>query len=765
MSALRLLVVEDSADDAALIVREVERAWPELEWRRVETAHELEAAFANEFWDAIVADYTLPGLDVLEVLRSVHEYGYDGPFVVVSGTVEEEMTVAAMRAGAHDYVMKNNLRRLVPALERELAEARLRAEARADRRRLGEAEEIYRRLVRQLPGLVWTTDRALRVTASSGAAATPAPAVKHNAVVGLPVEELGATIGLFDAAQHRRALAGEHAVYEASWAGRDYLVHVEPFLDAHGAAEGCIGVALDLTERQDAARALRESEARFRTLIENSLDVTLVLEADATVRYASPSAERVLGFPPDELVGRSAFELVHTDDAPALAEIFRLGSGAPGATRTTTYRALHRDGSWRLTEAVGLNMLADPAVRGMVITSRDITVRRSLEERLNQAERLEAIGQLAGGIAHDFNNVLLVIRGYASVLRGELADPQQVADVDEITKAADRAANLTRQLLVFGRRQVLQPRLLSIPAVVSDLESLLRSAVSEDIELGLALDGDAPTVVADPTQIEQVLVNLVVNSRDAMPEGGAITVGASGAELLETDDTATPPLVPGTYATLSVADTGTGIPEDVVPHMFEPFFTTKEEGVGTGLGLSTVYGIVTQSGGSIAVDTAPGAGTAITVYLPAAGGDVSEPAEEEERESVLEGGRESVLLVEDEAPVRELVRRVLERAGYRVHTAALPGEALQVLDAGEDVDLLLTDVVMPEMSGYQLAALVRRDRPGIRTLFISGYAHAAAQAALSVDGDAVLLQKPFAPSELARAVRHVLDGTLPPEPA
>ena len=762
MSTLRLLLVEDSADDAALIAREVERAWPELEWRRVETADELEAAFADESWDAVVADYTLPSLDALETLRRVHEYGYDGPFIVVSGTVEEETTVAAMRAGAHDYVMKGNLRRLVPALERELAEARLRVEARADRRRLGDAQEVYRRLVRQLPGLVWTTDLTLSITASSGAAAL-GPALAQGAVVGAFVEQLSLSISLFDLEQHRRALDGEHAAYEASWGGGDYLVHVKPFLDERGEIAGTIGAALDLTERRAAERALAESEARFRALIESSLDLTFVLEADATVRYASPSAERVLGLAPDELVGRSAFDLVHPDDAPALAEIFRLGSGAPGATRTTTYRALHRDGSWRLTEAVGLNMLADPAVRGMVITSRDITARRSLEARLSQSERLEAIGQLAGGIAHDFNNVLLVIRGYASVLRGELADPQQLADVDEITKAADRAANLTRQLLVFGRRQVLQPRLVSIPAVVSDLESLLRSAVSEDIELELALDGESPSVVADPTQIEQVLVNLVVNSRDAMPEGGTITIGISAVQLHAADNTATPPLVPGTYTALSVTDTGSGIPEDVVTHVFEPFFTTKEEEVGTGLGLSTVYGIVTQSGGSIGVRTEPGDGTSITVYLPAASGDASEPAEETEPESESEGGRESVLLVEDEEPVRELVRRVLERDGYRVHAAALPGEALRVLEAGERVDLLLTDVVMPEMSGYQLAALARRDRPGIRTLFISGYAHAAAQAALSVDGDAVLLQKPFAPSELARAVRHVLDGTLPPE--
>ncbi len=297
---------------------------------------------------------------------------------------------------------------------------------------------------------------------------------------------------------------------------------------------------------------------------------------------------------------------------------------------------------------------------------------------------------------------------------------------------------------------------------MSDLESLLRSAVSEDIELALALDDDAPSVVADPTQIEQVLVNLVVNSRDSMPEGGTITIGVSAVRFDAASDTATPPLVPGTYTALSVTDTGSGIPEDVLAHMFEPFFTTKEEGVGTGLGLSTVYGIVTQSGGSIGVSTTLGDGTTITVYLPTASGEASEPGDETAPESAPVPGQESVLLVEDEEPVRELVRRVLERAGYRVHAAALPGEALRVLEAGEQVDLLLTDVVMPEMSGYQLAALARRDRPGIRTLFISGYAHAAAQAALSVDGDAVLLQKPFAPSELARAVRHVLDGTLPP---
>ena len=588
--------------------------------------------------------------------------------------------------------------------------------------------------------------------------------MEHNAVVGVPVEELGVTIGLFDAAQHRRALAGEHAVYEASWAGRDYLVHVEPFLDARGAAEGCIGVALDLTERQDAARALQESEARFRTLIENSLDVTLVLEADATVRYASPSAERVLGFPPDELVGRSAFDLVHADDAPALAEIFRLGSGAPGATRTTTYRALHRDGSWRLTEAVGLNMLADPAVRGMVITSRDITARRSLEERLNQSERLEAIGQLAGGIAHDFNNVLLVIRGYASVLRGELTDPQQVADVDEITKATDRAANLTRQLLVFGRRQVLAPRLVSIP----DGRARPRVAAAERGLRGHRARARSSTTMrprSSPTRPRSSRYSSTSSSTRVTrcPRAARSRVGVAACRSTSRTTPRHRRSCPG-RTRRSPSPTPAPASRRTSSRTCSSRSSRRRRRGSARASVSppstgSSRRAAARSGCAPRREKAP----SIIVYLPAAGGEVGEPEDEPTPESALEQGRESVLLVEDEEPVRELVRRVLERAGYRVHAAALPGEALQVLETGEPIDLLLTDVVMPEMSGYQLAALVRRARPEIRTLFISGYAHAAAQAALSVDGDAVLLQKPFAPTELARAVRHVLDGTLPPE--
>ena len=500
--------------------------------------------------------------------------------------------------------------------------------------------------------------------------------------------------------------------------------------------------------------ALRETEARFRALIENSLDVTAILGADSAVTYISRSVERILGYSPDELIGVTSFDFVHPDDTEVLRAVFEQASQDMGVTQPMEFRARHKDGTWRVMEAIALNLLADPAVKGLVVTARDVTARRAIEERLRQSDRLEAVGELAGGVAHDFNNVLLVIRGYSSVLRSTLEDPQQIADVDEIARAADRAANLTRQLLAFGRRQVLQPRLLSLAEVVRGTEALLRHSIPESIEFRLELENDVAPVIADPSQMEHVLVNLLVNARDAMSGRGTITVTVGERELTGTEDGISPPLQAGRYVVLTVADTGAGIADDVLPHIFEPFFTTKEGGVGTGLGLSTVYGIIAQSGGGVEVRSS-GGGVTFTAYLPQATG----PMEDDRWVNTagagsLTRGNERVLLVEDEDPVRELVRRVLESAGYEVLAAGLPSEAERLLDGGARVDLLLTDVVMPEMSGYDLAARVLERRPEIRMLFMSGYSHRVPGAEIA-KGE--LLKKPFAPEQLARAVRAALD--------
>jgi two-component system, cell cycle sensor histidine kinase and response regulator CckA len=604
----------------------------------------------------------------------------------------------------------------------------------------------------QLPGFVWTTDGTLRIDFSLG---IPGDAA------GRTIEELAGSVPLFDLSRHIRALSGEHAHYETSWAGRDYLVHVQPRFDERGAPSGCAAVALDVTERCASEQAIREREELFRQLVENVHEVFWVSRAETGLVYVSPAFEQIWGRSADEYFDNPMgfFETLHPDDRELFVREWSRDRLRPS---THTFRIVRPDGEVRWIRLRSAPIFDDD---GSVIrvggTAEDITAVVDLEERLGQAARLEAIGQLAGGVAHDFNNVLLVIRGYSSVLQSVLEDSQQRADVEEIAKAADRAASLTRQLLAFGRRQVLQPTLLSVGDVVRDLESLLRRTIRENVELDLLLDDDVPPVVADPAQIEQVLVNLIVNARDSMRDGGSLVVSVRGVELAEAESGISPPPPPGPYVALTVADSGCGIADDALPHIFEPFFTTKDEGIGTGLGLSTVYGIVVQSGGGVGVRTRVDEGTSVTVYLPAGAGEVGNERQARVREP-LEAGSETILLVEDEDPVRELVRRVLADAGYRVLPASRPSEAERLLAGESDVDLLLTDVVMPEMSGHELAARIRGSRPEIRTLFISGYVHEVADAS-QLEGR--LLKKPFAPTELTRAVRRVLDGPLPAEAA
>jgi two-component system, cell cycle sensor histidine kinase and response regulator CckA len=505
----------------------------------------------------------------------------------------------------------------------------------------------------------------------------------------------------------------------------------------------------------DLRSAYEASEARFRTLIENSADITVIIDTEGVMTYASPSLTTVLGYAPADLVGRVGSLFVHPDDE---AEMRNAREGIDDAAPLVTplFRAQHADGSWRWLEAKGIDLRSDPSVKGMVYTVRDCTAQQDLERRVRQSERLEAIGQLAGGISHDFNNVLLVIRGYTSLLRSSLDDPALIADVDEIAAAAERAAELTRQLLAFSRRQVMTPALVDLRDVVRGIQSLLRRSVTEDIEMTFDLENDVAAVLADAGQMEQVLLNLVLNARDASADGGAINVSVTPV-VLSDEANVSPPLAAGAYVAVGVSDNGSGIDAASLPHIFEPFFTTKADGVGTGLGLSTVYGIVAQSGGGIEVSALPSGGTRMTAYLPAAAGAVEENVAAPIALR-LPTGTETVLLVEDEDPVRELVSRVLEDVGYDVLTAARPSEAQRIV-AEREIDLLLTDVVMPEMSGYELATRVHLAQPSAKTLFMSGYAHKAlGEASEMPEGE--LLRKPFSPTQLTRAVRAVLDGDV-----
>ena len=394
-----------------------------------------------------------------------------------------------------------------------------------------------------------------------------------------------------------------------------------------------------------------------------------------------------------------------------------------------------------------------------IAVKQDISDFKQLEEQLRQSQKLEAIGMLAGGIAHDFNNLLTVIRGYSDLTLMRLSEEDPLhRNISEVKKAAERAAGLTRQLLAFSRKQVLQPKVLDLNAVVSELEKMLRRLIGEDIGLRTVLESDLGSVKADPGQIEQIIMNLAVNARDAMPQGGKLTIETTNVYLDEDYAKVHIAVIPGPYVMFAVSDTGTGMDSRTQARIFEPFFTTKEKGKGTGLGLSTVYGIVKQSGGNIWVYSEVGQGTTFKVYLPR----VDEGAQEYKRSAETEGaiqGSETILLAEDEEMVRKLARQVLEMHGYQVLEAANGGAALLICERHkEPIHLLITDVIMPEMSGRELADRLAQLRPEMKVLYMSGYTDNAIVHQGVLDEGANFIQKPFPTDALARKVREVLDA-------
>jgi PAS domain S-box-containing protein len=485
-----------------------------------------------------------------------------------------------------------------------------------------------------------------------------------------------------------------------------------------------------------------------------------VVDAYGKRLYNSPAYERILGYSPEELKSTSSLEQVHPDDRQLVedaAKEARMG----GVGRTIQYRMRHKDGGWHVLESGASAVLnSDGKVEKLVIVSRDVTARRSLEEQFRQAQKMEAVGRLSGGIAHDFNNLLGVIIGYAEFLQEHL-EPEDAlrGSADEILKAGKRAAGLTRQLLAFSRQQVLDPRVLDLNSAVYDMEKLLRRLIGEDIELTTPLSPDLGRVKADQGQLEQVIMNLAVNARDAMPQGGKLVIAT---ENMIMDEAFVRrylyPVQPGPYVCLTVTDSGIGMDADTKARAFEPFFTTKEKGKGTGLGLSTVYGVVKQSGGYIDIYTSPGAGTSFKIYLPRV--DEAIKAEGASLDGVKSSfdGKETILLAEDEVSLRTLTRTTLELCGYKVLEAKDGVAALEVSEHHDGtIDLLLTDIVMPGMGGRALAHELVRRRPEIKLVYMSGYTGQAVGAQGPVEPGSVFLSKPFTRVSLTRKIREALD--------
>ena len=526
------------------------------------------------------------------------------------------------------------------------------------------------------------------------------------------------------------------------------------------AISGALAYAQSQADKQVAESALRISERRFRALVEESWDAVALFAGDGTILYGSPATTRLLGYDLTEFVGRNAMELIHPDDRAGVLVRLQETMAAPRARVHVAARVRHKNGSWRYLEGVFTNLIDDPSVGAIVNNYRDVTDRRILEEQVLLSQKMEAIGRLAGGVAHDFNNILTAIGGYSDLLLADLPpDDRRRHDVEEIHQATQRAATLTQQLLAFSRRQVLQPKVINLNALVPNIEKMLRRLIGEDILFATVLHPSLGNVRADPGQLEQVIVNLAVNARDAMPDGGRLTIETRNVELDEAYTAEHPAVKPGRYVLLAVTDTGVGMDEETKARIFEPFFTTKVRGKGTGLGLATVYGIVQQTGGHIWPYSEPGRGTTMRVYLPRvdAPADPSEHPRDTAPETLR--GSETILVVEDEAPVRTVTRQLLERNGYTVLEAPDGPTALALVDGkagNRHIDLLLTDVIMPSMSGRELAAQLNARRPNVRVLFMSGYTDDAVVRHGMLEPGLAYLEKPFRPTALLREVRGVL---------
>jgi PAS domain S-box-containing protein len=522
----------------------------------------------------------------------------------------------------------------------------------------------------------------------------------------------------------------------------------------------------DLMAREDEVRVLAEARARkaeeaeqaerlFRVVVQSITDVVAVVNLDGTMRFVSDAIEPVLGVSASSLFGANLFDSLVQDDAKASREVFRALAGTPESVRDFTVRVRSAAGELKTLEITAKNLVGDPRVGAFLCVARDVTARRKLEDQLAHAQRLESVGRLAGGVAHDFNNILAAVLAHAELAREGL--PQNAAareDLAAIESAARRAAELTQQLLTFARKQVIRPTVVDLNSLLASMQRLLRRVLGDDVELETAMGSPLWPVEADQGQLEQVIMNLAINARDAMPLGGRLTIETANVTFDE-PTLELRGMAAGQYALLSVSDSGEGMDEATRARIFEPFFTTKDVGKGTGLGLATVYGVVTRCGGHVFVYSEPGVGTTFKIYLPRS--TKLPTAEPPEAPRVTVGHGETILVVEDHDPLRQVVVRSLSQHGYRVLAAPRPREALALSEAHPGgIDLLLTDVVMPEMSGKALATALLQARPALEVVYMSGYTENTIVHHGIPDADVHFLSKPFTPSVLLAKIREVL---------
>ncbi len=771
MRSLRVLHVEDSERDELVLMRHLSRAGYEVVAERVDTPEAMKAALETREWDVILCDYTMPHFNALSALKLLQETVLDIPFIIISGVIGEGTAVDAMRSGAHDYLMKDNLVRLAPAIDREMQEAKNRKARQQAEMALtklsGDLElavQDYRRVLDNSLDVICQFNEAGQFIQVS-AAAKKVWGYEPKELIGRNSIEF-----VYPADQDKSAQAAIHimsgqstSTFENRYLHKDgFVAHMMWSANWSSGDKTMFCVARDISQIKQAEGALKESEAKYRSLIESSPAIVYLAQPRLPYApvYVSPNIA-AFGYTPEEWVSHPDMwiSLIHEDDRELVLRVTEEAM-KQGLETDLEYRIIARDGDIYWLHDKGRFITDWQGNRtGWQGVMLDVTKTKDLEEQLRQSQKLESVGRLVGGIAHDFNNMLTTIIGYSdlTLMSMKVGDPFR-GNIEEVKKAGERSAALTYQLLAFSRQQILQPEVVFYNRIIADTNLMLERLIGEDIQLITILNPKAGLVKVDPGQLSQIILNLAVNARDAMPQGGKLTFETDNITLNEEYARHHVGVIPGEYVLLAVSDTGTGMNKETQRHIFEPFFTTKDVGKGTGLGLATVYGIVKQSGGNIWVYSEVGVGTTFKIYLPRIIKQ-AESIELKETSDELLLGTETILLVEDEEMVRTLTRQILKMCGYTVLEARNGRDALLIykIHAGI-IDLLMTDVVMPEMGGRELSERLEQIYPQLPILFTSGYTDDAIVRHGVIAAATNFIQKPFTTTTLARKVRRILDG-------
>ena len=785
---IRILMVEDNALDAELITLQLRRAGLPFTFERTWSDQGMRDALASHDFDVILADHVLPGFSGDLALELAGALAPEVPFIFVSGTLSEELAVEALKRGARDYVVKSRLQRLPDAILRAINEAQERRRLLQVESALSESHQRLRLITDSLPALIAYLDRDHHYRFANQAY-MEWHGLDPEAMVGRHAREMVGDEGFASLQEHLdKVLRGERVSFETLahrrvGPPRHAQVDFVPELDADGGVLGYYAMARDISElkqvqalltasnesleRQVSERtsALHRSESRLQALFESSFQHQNLLTLDGHIIDTNSASLAAILATKEEVRGALYCEaawFADTEGVPAIVCQAVLEAAAGNASRHELDLLLP---TGKRTFEFSFRPLLDHqgTITAVVSEAVETTARRQAEEALRQSQKIEAVGQLTGGIAHDFNNILTVIAGnveYAKLLTERLGD---VADgstraLDNALKGVMRAANVTQRLLAFSRRQPLRNMPVDLNAQVRDMEDMLHRSLGELVQLEIVHHPDIWCVEVDPSQLEASVLNLAVNARDAMPEGGRLVIEVDNAHLDDDFTAQNPDVPPGHYAMLRVKDTGHGMSAETLTRVFEPFFTTKEVGRGTGLGLSMVYGFVKQSGGHVLVDSAPGAGTSITLLFPRSAAELPQAGQTEHRGL---GGYEmqeeaTVLVAEDNDDVRAYTVDTLRQLGYRVLEAHDGASAMRLLERTDvDVDLLFSDIVMPGMSGWELAKRALAHKPALRVLFTSGYPRDI-DASGAVGRNIAILGKPFTRSDLARSIRGSL---------